>query len=336
MEKRTIARLSASAVCVGLVTMGLTGVFTGGGNLFWQQSSADQRIQDGTYYAQKENQFSTVQVEMGFREHRIIDCVIHSFGSADLMTDDIRREWASAIVESQSAAPDAITGATLTFSAASVQEAVEDIMAQAVGEKERVEAFQTEDATTEETAAETQETAAASASEQMAETAAQEAPAAATDVQPKETEQTEEAAQAPSTDGSRLMRQRPVMTVVETPAETASEATAITEQAPSTDGSRLMRQKPALTVVETTAEIPSEATAATEQAPSTDGSRLMRQRPVMTVVETPAETSLEAPAVTEQAPSTDGSRLMRQRPVVTVVETPAENMDRFMRERPSL
>ena len=80
--------------------MGLTGVFSGGGDLSWQESNVDQRIQDGTYYAQKENQFSTVQVEMTFQEHRIADCVIHSFGAADLMTDEIRTDWASAIVES--------------------------------------------------------------------------------------------------------------------------------------------------------------------------------------------------------------------------------------------
>ena len=52
------------------------------------------------------------------------------------MTDEIRSSWASAILESQSGSPDAVTGATLTFSSASVQEAVEDILLQAVGEKE--------------------------------------------------------------------------------------------------------------------------------------------------------------------------------------------------------
>ena len=46
----------------------------------------------------------------------------------DLLTDAIREEWAKAILESGSAAPDAITGATLTFSAGSVQEAMTEIL----------------------------------------------------------------------------------------------------------------------------------------------------------------------------------------------------------------
>ena len=46
----------------------------------------------------------------------------------DLLTDTIRDEWAKAILESGSAAPDAVTGATLTFSAGSVQEAMTEIL----------------------------------------------------------------------------------------------------------------------------------------------------------------------------------------------------------------
>ena len=53
--------------------------------------------------------------------------------SKDLLTDAIRNEWAKAVLESQSAEPDAITGATLKFSAASVQEAVAEILDKAAG-----------------------------------------------------------------------------------------------------------------------------------------------------------------------------------------------------------
>ena len=56
---------------------------------------------------------------------------ILSTGEQDLLTDEIRDEWAKAILESGSAAPDAITGATLKFSAQSVQDAVEEILEKA-------------------------------------------------------------------------------------------------------------------------------------------------------------------------------------------------------------
>ena len=49
------------------------------------------------------------------------------------VTDEIKAEWAKAILESQNAAPDAISGATLTFSAGSVQEAVTEILDKANG-----------------------------------------------------------------------------------------------------------------------------------------------------------------------------------------------------------
>ena len=56
---------------------------------------------------------------------------IISSGEQDLLTDKIRNEWAQAILESGSTAPDAITGATLKFSAQSVQEAMEEILSEA-------------------------------------------------------------------------------------------------------------------------------------------------------------------------------------------------------------
>ena len=51
----------------------------------------------------------------------------------DLLTDEIKAEWAKAILESGSASPDAVSGATLTFSAGSVQEAVTEILDKANG-----------------------------------------------------------------------------------------------------------------------------------------------------------------------------------------------------------
>ena len=45
-----------------------------------------------------------------------------------LLTDAIREEWAKAIVDTQSAEPDAITSATLKISAGAVQEAAAEIL----------------------------------------------------------------------------------------------------------------------------------------------------------------------------------------------------------------
>jgi len=47
------------------------------------------------------------------------------------MTGELRAAWPAAIVESHNADTDAITGATLKFCAASVQEAVAATLAQA-------------------------------------------------------------------------------------------------------------------------------------------------------------------------------------------------------------
>ena len=89
----------------------------------------------GSYRATKENQFSKVTVTVGTKNGAMTSCKIASEGEQDLLTDTIRGEWAKAILESGSAAPDVITGASLTFSAQSVQEAVTDILAQMNGEE---------------------------------------------------------------------------------------------------------------------------------------------------------------------------------------------------------
>ena len=135
MNKEQIAKTCVSAAAVLLTGAYACGLFSGG-SMTYQTPKIDRRVKDGVYSAQKTNNFSTVRVDMTIENRAIADCEITSFGDGDLLTDEIRASWAQAIVDSQSAAPDAITGATLVFSAGSVQEAVEDILLQAVGEKE--------------------------------------------------------------------------------------------------------------------------------------------------------------------------------------------------------
>ena len=71
---------------------------------------------------------------MGNGSNRWTSVNILSSGEQDLLKDEIRNEWAKATLESGSAAPDAITGATLTFSAQSVQEAAAEILSKIAGE----------------------------------------------------------------------------------------------------------------------------------------------------------------------------------------------------------
>ena len=84
----------------------------------------------GVYRVTKENAFSKVTVIASAKNGKLTDVQITSEGEEgkDLLTDEIRNEWAKAILESGSAAPDAITGATLTYSAGSVQEAMTEIL----------------------------------------------------------------------------------------------------------------------------------------------------------------------------------------------------------------
>ena len=90
----------------------------------------------GVYRVTKENAFSKVTVIASAKNGKLTDVQITSEGEEgkDLLTDEIRNEWAKAILESGSATPDAITGATLTYSAGSVQEAMTEILARMNGE----------------------------------------------------------------------------------------------------------------------------------------------------------------------------------------------------------
>ena len=166
------------------------------------------------YRADKENDFSKVTVIVTTnskvtvivttKSGKLADVKILSSGEQDLLTDEIRDEWAKAIVESGSAAPDAITGATLKFSAQSVQDAVTEILAQMNGEapaaettekaetpaEEKTEETKAEEKPAEEAAAEpTAEPAAEPTEEPTAE------PAAEPTVEPKE--ETAAAARSP-------------------------------------------------------------------------------------------------------------------------------------------
>ena len=122
MEMKTICKLGAAgAIVVASILFGC-GII-GGGEVKYQLP--------GPYVAESTNNFSTVRVEATVQGDKITDCVITSSGESDLMNDATRQEWAEAIVEAQSADTDVITGASLTYSAASVKEAVDDILVQA-------------------------------------------------------------------------------------------------------------------------------------------------------------------------------------------------------------
>jgi len=88
----------------------------------------------GGYRVTKENQFSKVTVTATAKDGQLSSVKIESEGEQDLLTDEIRGEWAKAILETGNAAPDAITSSTLTFSAGSVSEAMTEILARIAGE----------------------------------------------------------------------------------------------------------------------------------------------------------------------------------------------------------
>jgi hypothetical protein len=137
--------------------------------------------------------------------------------------------------------PDTITGATLVYSAGSVTEAVDDILAQAKGEKEAVPA----------PAAEEEPVAAPEAEPVQEQTALIPETSAVTDAEAEsDTMAKPEAEQVVETDGSRLMRERPDTNAA---AEQAAEPVAVAETEPEPDqtlvekdGSRFMRERPVI------------------------------------------------------------------------------------------
>ncbi len=292
---------------------------------------------DGAYSAERTNDFSTVKVDATIEVGKIADCAITSSGDNDLMTDAIREEWASAIVEAQSADADAITGASLVFSAGSVKEAVDDILAQASGSGAAAPADDARIAELEARIAEL-ETAASEAESRADEAEARvaELEAAATGVaanampymrprpaiEAAEEAPAEEAAEATG-DADQYMRPRPAIEAAEeAPAEEAAEATG--------DADQYMRPRPAIEAAE---EVPAE-----EAAEATgDAEKYMRPRPVIEAAE-------EAPAEEAAEATGDADKYMRPRPAIEAAEeAPAEeatneatgDAEKYMRPRPA-
>ena len=91
----------------------------------------------GSYMSEKETDFSKIRVLISTKNDVITECKITSEAKSegsDFLKDEIKTEWAKAIVEAQGAENDTITGATLKFSAGAVTEAVAEIKAQMAGE----------------------------------------------------------------------------------------------------------------------------------------------------------------------------------------------------------
>ena len=100
-----------------------------------EKSGSDGQVY-GSYLSEKETNFSTIRVTVSTKNDVITDCKITSEAKSegsDFLTDEIKTEWAKAIVENQGAEADAITGATLQFSAGAVKEAVAEIRQQIAG-----------------------------------------------------------------------------------------------------------------------------------------------------------------------------------------------------------
>ena len=79
--------------------------------------------------AVKETAFSTIRVIVSTRNGEITDCKVlcdAKEGQTDLVTDENEAAWAKAVVETQGAGLDAVTGATVSSDA--VREAVAEIL----------------------------------------------------------------------------------------------------------------------------------------------------------------------------------------------------------------
>jgi uncharacterized protein with FMN-binding domain len=98
--------------------------------------AAEERTTNGKYYAgtytsSKNSGFSTVTVEVTFSEDEILDVKIKSSGDQDLMSQQLKDDMASAILQAGSTEVDAVTSATLSFSRQAVIDAFADCLAQA-------------------------------------------------------------------------------------------------------------------------------------------------------------------------------------------------------------
>ena len=83
----------------------------------------------GGYLAVKETDFSVIRIIVSTRSGVITDCKVvcdAKEGQMDLVTDENEEAWAKAVVETQGAELDAVTGATVSSDA--VREAVAEIL----------------------------------------------------------------------------------------------------------------------------------------------------------------------------------------------------------------
>ncbi len=122
MEKKTIAMLVVSALILILGVVFACGIGRGG-EVTYQKP--------GPYTAERSNDYSNVQVAMTIQGDQILDAEITSSGDNDLLTDELRAQWADSIVANQSYENDVISSASLKYSADSVKEAAADIFTQA-------------------------------------------------------------------------------------------------------------------------------------------------------------------------------------------------------------
>ena len=168
-----------------------------------EESNASAGQVYGTYLSEKETDFSTIRVMVSTKNDEITECTITSEAKnegSDFLTDGIKADWAKAIVENQTAETDAITGATLQFSAGAVKEAMAEIQQLITGE---APAAAEEPAATpaEEPAAEQPEEEARPAEDQSADAPAEEPTA---EEQPAEEPAKAEEAPAPASYGGYL------------------------------------------------------------------------------------------------------------------------------------
>ena len=280
---------------------------------------------DGSYSAENTNQFSTVKVDATIEGGKIADCAITSSGDNDLMTDATRQEWAQAIVDAQSADADAITGATLTFSADSVKACVDDILAQASGEGSVPGDASDDD-------------------ERIAELEARvaELEAAASQAEARVAELEAAAASGISVDAMKYMRQRPVFETAGSNEEAPAEETASEDSAVEADPAmKYMRERPAFAAA---------STGEAEEAPAQDSAaeadpamKYMRERPAFA-----AASAEEASSEGSAGEADPAMKYMRERPAFaaasaeeaeeTASEDSAVEADpamKYMRERPA-
>jgi len=160
------------------------------------ESSASDGQVYGSYMSEKETDFSKIRVLVNTKNDVITGCKIiceAKEGQTDLVTDENEEAWAKAVVETQGAELDNVTGATVSSNA--VKEAVAEILQQIAGEtpaaEQPAEEAKAEEPAAEEKPAEEAKAEEPAAEEKPAEEAKAEEPAA--EEKPAEEKPAEEA-----------------------------------------------------------------------------------------------------------------------------------------------